>query len=294
MIDEICSTLAEAGLTKGIQRPPINIEITRGDALVAYVFIGSGTFIHIKASELTQLLPAYRAQEAAWRALQKFVPQPLCFFSRNGWDLAVSEGIDALPVQADHLKQFQGVRADDLLTVMTGLIPDNDIPPAYADPQSLLEAILTDFSNKPEAALIERWLGTDAISELCALPVRPQHGDFVPNNLGVTDHGLIVFDWEDYGVVNLAGFDLCTLIAATLDFRAEAIFDVIAGHTNTESDWWSPLIIGYCNAVGIEVTTFRRMIPLHLAIFLFLKKRYGSDIKRAVSLVLHELISRGC
>lgn len=290
MIDEIFAVLAEAGLIHGNRRPPVNIEITRGDALVAYVFIGSDAFIHVKASELTPLRPAYRAHEAAWRTLPKFVPQPLGFFSCNGWDLAVSEGVDAVPVQAEHLRQSRGIRAADLIAVMAGLTPDAELPSTHADPQSLLEAMRADFGDRPEAAIVEHWLNDAAINELRAVPTRPQHGDFVPNNLGIARRGLIVFDWEDYGVVNLAGFDLCTLIAAALDFRAAAISDVIAG---AERDWWSPLIEGYCRGVGIEAATFRRMIPLHLAIFLFLKRRYGSQVKQTVAAVLHDLIRRG-
>lgn len=290
MIDEIFAVLTEAGLLTGYRRPPVNIEITRGDAVVAYVFLGPDRFVHVKASELTPLAPAYRAHEVAWRSLPGFVPQPLGFFSRNGWDLALTEGVDAIPVHSDHLRRSRSIRNEDLLGVLTGMAPNPDLPQEYADPRSLLEALREHFGDRPEANVAELWLTAAAVDELRALPIRPQHGDFVPNNLGLCDRGLVVFDWEDYGVVNLAGFDLCTLIAAGLNFRAPDLANVISGPVRARDDWWSPLIDGYCRGVGIEATTFRRMIPLHLAIFLFLKRRYGSQVKKAVGSALQELI----
>jgi hypothetical protein len=46
-----------------------------------------------------------------------------------------------------------------------------------------------------------------------------QHGDLVANNVGVTARGIVIFDWEDFGRVELPGFDIALFLASCLDYN---------------------------------------------------------------------------
>ncbi len=43
-------------------------------------------------------------------------------------------------------------------------------------------------------------------AQICGLPDQPQHGDLVINNMGLGASGLVNFDWEDFGRLNLLAF----------------------------------------------------------------------------------------
>lgn len=45
-----------------------------------------------------------------------------------------------------------------------------------------------------------------------------QHGDFTANNLGWVKDKLVIFDWEDYGIIQEVGFDFFTLFASMCNF----------------------------------------------------------------------------
>ena len=62
-------------------------------------------------------------------------------------------------------------------------------------------------------------------SDVAALPRIHQHGDLTVNNIGIADGKLTVFDWEDFSLVDLPGFDLAVLLLSMNDFNMQRLSD---------------------------------------------------------------------
>jgi len=102
-----------------------------------------------------------------------------------------------------------------------------------------------------------------------------QHGDFTKNNLAITSTGrLLVFDWEDYGRVDIPFFDLATLIFSmsidngtteAMSRNPAKLFDVSG----------SEEVINIVEKFGLDRASFVWLFPFFMMVFLDLKKSLG-------------------
>jgi hypothetical protein len=122
------------------------------------------------------------------------------------------------------------------------------------------------------------------LSALSTLPLHDQHGDFVVNNLGTRGDGsLAVFDWEDYGAVDVPGLDLFTLEMSLLDELTEM---TAADRPPREAGLDIDRI---CKAIGLPRPLYEQLRTGYAFVFRFLKRNYGPDIRGRVDQLLHRL-----
>ena len=109
-------------------------------------------------------------------------------------------------------------------------------------------------------------------------PRIPQHGDMTLYNFGICGRQVVLFDWEDYGIFDLGGLDVATLLysaGADVDrdpaCRSEALFSMAD----------TPLARSCLKAVGASGGALLRYFPFFLLCFLDLKTRlgYGAQIQ---------------
>lgn len=108
----------------------------------------------------------------------------------------------------------------------------------------------------------------------------PQHCDFTYVNLGVSrDRTLRVFDWEDFGAIRYAGFDLATFIFS--HWAHGGFLEILTGDpAGFASKVHADIGEGVLGRLGFTAAQFTQVFPGHLALFLGLKKDFGDAIMR--------------
>jgi hypothetical protein len=124
-----------------------------------------------------------------------------------------------------------------------------------------------------------------ASEQLRALPSMPQHGDLVMNNLGLDTQGqLVIFDWEDFGAIDLPGLDIFTL---------EYSFAIEAGQRPNRDRWPAPApaFNGHacCSLLGIDPEFYGRMRLVYALVFRYLKRNYGPEVQVRLDRLIHVL-----
>jgi hypothetical protein len=114
-------------------------------------------------------------------------------------------------------------------------------------------------------------------------PAVPQHCDFAKNNIGRTKDGFVIFDWEDYGAVNLAGFDVAVLLSSGCDFDAAQLALLLDGSHGAKTG--AGFITEIMSGLLPENFDWRDFILINLTLFHALKKRLGYS-EQAVDVTL--------
>lgn len=104
------------------------------------------------------------------------------------------------------------------------------------------------------------------------LPAVPQHCDFTYVNCSVTPAGrLVVFDWEDYGLIRYPGFDLATFVCSHCHHGAG--LDRLVGSPQVLLAEVARELGGdFLAAVDLDDATFVRLFPGYVGTFLALKQ----------------------
>lgn len=113
----------------------------------------------------------------------------------------------------------------------------------------------------------------------------PQHGDLVLNNLGLRPgRELIIFDWEDYGAVNLPGLDLFTLENSIhQDFAQQ--FPGRSAQVSIQA-----LDIGrLCEALGLSQDLYAELRLSYALVFRYLKRNYNAEVRARLDLFINGL-----
>jgi len=281
--------LTELRLIEAGARPRINIALTRGASLSADAYLDAERFVHIKASELEPLEVEYRAALAAWQRFGAFVPRPLAFAARDGWDIIITEGVRFEALTLTHFAARSAVPAA-LREFFACSVRQEAAWESGATHLALLDALQADPLTAEWARVVVSRLDKSALAALGQLPRVPQHGDLTRNNVGVTAaQGIVVFDWEDFGAAALPGLDLCTLLLSLAEFEEPTL-----------RDWFSPgqssagrvgaFVTTACEALGLEPAVFRDLLPLYVLVFLKLKAGYSERLRQSLTRLLQELI----
>jgi len=153
--------------------------------------------------------------------------------------------------------------------------------------RTLVRGIRERSTDQHSRVILDEWAAAQVLDDL---PSIPQHGDFTVNNLGVSDKGLVVFDWEDYGKVGLPGFDVCMLIASDLRLQPNRLRALVRGEMQCPG--YATLIAKACPLIGLTPELFLRLVPLYLVVFLDLKRDYGQSIRVAVKQLIDGLFDK--
>jgi hypothetical protein len=286
VIKTVFTILAELGLWQVGQRRCYNVSITKGDVLLITVFTSDHSFLHVRASELVNLQSEFRAHREAWATYPQFVPRPLGYLARDGWEIIVTEGVFYQPLSRN-LTLTSGPVQGILEFFATASRQARSKTPAK--PHGCLLANLHDtFKNTPFASVLQPWLTVPGRGELEAVSHIPQHGDFVLENLGNANSKLVIFDWEDFGKIALAGLDLCSLFISTVEFDAREI-RLLMEVDKSVSNRHASLLKQACVALDLDFQLFRRLIPLYALIFLRLKENYTGRIQQRTAALLQQL-----
>jgi len=282
MLNVVTDLFRELNLLDPGDEPVYDVAISSPAMYNIGAFTARGNFFHVKVKNIGHLPEEYRNCRNAWEAFPRYAPKPLGNYLRGGWEILVVRGIRHRALSSHGLKgSGREVRQEIVryLRFAARTAPVLQPTEPHAAALGRLQARETDPAC---LSVLRQWLRSDA---LASLPCIRQHGDFVVNNLGTTGSGLVVFDWEDFGRVCLPGFDLCTLLAS------EVRFDPVQLRMMMDADGRFPavyreLIEAGSAAAGVESGLFRRMMPLHLVVFLDMKRSYGPAIVDRVKTAL--------
>ena len=264
------------------------INLTQGACLWLMLTRKGACDTYVKFSDCASLgLEAQRCAEAS-RCYPTLAPRFIGHLHQDGLHVLVCRAVDHCGFDAGHLNR-SGLGASALrdlngyFTSMTAAqLPQELTPIQNVD---LIDDFGAYFAANYLAPLARRWLCSDAIWFAMSLPNIPQHGDFVINNIGqVRGGGVVVFDWEDFGVSCLPGLDLFTLElsvagdAAGLFYGRDRLFDPL-----------QRFVRAACEAIQLESTDYHMLTPVYALVFRHLKRNYGPEVRQRMDLLLHDL-----
>jgi len=284
VIDVVTGVLRELGCIVAGADPHLHIGLTRGDTLWLDVFDARGGFVHVKTSDAISLGEEARVYHAAFGTYRDFMPQPLGYVVRDGWEIFACEGVAHRPLLAHHVLHGRGgMLAGYLAAARAARRPD-----AGVGHRPLLARLEAAYAGSRFDAALAPWRTARGRSELAAIGESPQHGDFVLNNLGLRRQGLVVFDWEDFGKITLPGLDLCTLLVSALGTDRPDAAEALAG-CGAPGRRLAPAMRFACDALGLAVDQFQRLVPLHLLAFLQLKEGYATAVHDRIAGLLESV-----
>ena len=284
MIDIVAAVLRELGCLAPDTDPRCHIGLTRGDTLWMDVFDEHGGFVHVKTSDVFSLREEVRVYHAAFGTYRAYMPRPLGYCVRDGWQIFACEGVTHRPLLPHHVVRGGGT----MLAGFFAAARSGRRPGVGGAHHSLLARLEAAYAGSRFDAVLAPWRTAAGHIELAALGDSPQHGDFVLNNLGLRHEGLVVFDWEDFGKVALPGLDLCTLLVSAIDADAPTAADALTGRGVPGRSLASAAETA-CAALGLTVGQFHRLVPLYLLAFLQLKQAYATAVHDRIARLLERV-----
>lgn len=281
-------SLAEHGLVAREDELHYFINLTVGESIAISAYGPRGDFFQIKASEFIDVRPEFEALTEARALYPLFVPRTLAYFSQEGWSVMVSEGVRHSVFSGEEFfrHRHSGVIIAQLQQYFR--TQGQRKAPVGGMAAELLRELSEGFSGTAFESLAAFWLRRFGSNDLEALGQVPQHGDFCVNNLAYAAGGLVIFDWEDFGKVKLAGLDLCSLYLTVTAMRPDAVH-ALASPAGTLPKDLEDFLREACGGLGIAFETFRRLMPFYMLIFLYLKRNYGLPVQERIAALLRAL-----
>ena len=204
----------------------------------------------------------------AHRLLPGQVPEPLLLHEAEDWQVLVTRDLKHRPLTHALLRSPTPLVLEQVQRFFKKLNGAG----ALAAPQSWRATLRELVSRYVDLHGVERtleWLSQPSSNWIDELPASSQHGDFVLNNLGVNESGLVFFDWEDYGQSPLPGLDLCTILISTMSFDVPSLKALFAGR---EAPLLRDLVEQICPMYGLDAQRFEALFSIYLLAFLDLKR----------------------
>lgn len=267
------------------------ISISNGNTISVSSYLDGSRFFQVKVSEIDAFADEYETHLQGWRQFGSVVPKPIGRQIRDGWDVFVAQGVQHKPFIFDPLGREPN---SNKIMLALGRYFMTAVEAAEAgDSQKIHKAFLDQlrghFSNSPLASLVNYWVERGRALGICNLPVIPQHGDFVENNIGGQGDQLIIFDWEDFGKYQIPGLDVCSFcFSVTQDAGTLA---QLMTSLEIQSSALGKFVHDACHALGIDLTLFRSLIPLYLLIFLHAKREYSPTVQSRIERCVRQLTS---
>ena len=98
-----------------------------------------------------------------------------------------------------------------------------------------------------------------------------QHSDLAMTNIGLTKKSIIVFDWEDFGKIQIPMFDLTIFFLSLFQFSVKHFFSVLLNSTSRINH----LIVKIIKSYNLTINDYQTLIPYYLKIFIYVKKKLG-------------------
>jgi hypothetical protein len=283
--------LFDAGLvSRGV---PIQTNlIFKGPILFVDALCNDGAQFHLRLSESVDFSAEYAVSLDAARRFPRNAPFPLGRGVVAEFSWIAYEGLDLRPIRPRTL-----VRASRGSPVFDGLIrfcldsakQTVDFDEAFAKNRDVISRRSEGLHGVPDSFLDQGQRLLDLATQR-AVRNTMQHGDFALNNLATSGHKLIVYDWEDFGKVALAGFDIAVVLASAHDFDPSKLVRYLR---RAQQDDWAgrrQILNAACGAAGVPSSTFVELMPLYLLMFLALKAPpYSQTVRDKVRAALAEV-----
>ena len=252
-----------------------NAFITTGDGVNLDIDCGQRGWFHVKVSRYGSLRSQFEAFRVAYHRFPTFVPEPLAYYDIDGLAVLIARSVKWEPLRRSDLSMAHWHQQLVEFFVVARTTAPDPAASGLAGLESTLGAFFAslDGADSPRCRYLRRTLG--AVAPF--LPAIPQHGDFEINNLGRRGRALVVFDWEDYGAIDAAGLDICLLALSAARKNPEVIRDIRDSPDPRGKPW--AFAKAACDAIGLDFGEFRRLLPLYLLIFRYLKRNYATRIR---------------
>lgn len=291
MLDLVLARMRQLDLIRDERAAHCNVFV-RLDNVLANVFDADGRYYYLRMADAYDLEGEFQVAESVARTVGRFVPQPLAFFREGRLSCMVVEGVHFDIVTGEQLIRARPTSplAKELLAYFCHASSAMAVPDRKADVGASVEILTERYRGTEQASLWNRVLQQSNLDWLKSLHRQKQHGDFVPNNFGMRSNGLVIFDWEDFGKVDLPGFDLAVLFGALVDFqprKLRALRDaVLSGSTRGAIPWLGEA----CRLSRVDQHHFLHALPFYLSLFMWLKDRYSPAIRLKVNSAIVALL----
>lgn len=292
MLTRVFDCLSRQGWFDGSRPFEQTVNFTRGAAIWLLLTRDGVPDTYVKCSEHISLQAEAARYAEASRCHPLLVPRFVGYQRHGGLEVLVCEAVDSLGLNTTRMKtrQMLGRVLDGMDSFFASSLAVK--LPLHLTPLPNAEvavAMQPYFDVTPQAALVRRWLKEETLAWIARQPEVPQHGDLMLNNLGLRDdHSLVVFDWEDFGLVCLPGLDLFTLelslaggVAALLNERRQA-----AGRLHD-------FVSRSCGAIDLPAAEYRAMTGVYALVFRYMKRNYGPGVRARMDELLLALDSDG-
>ena len=249
--------------------------------LVVSVYPDAGNSYLVKVGIRTSLDNEHQGLVTAYGAMPDHVPQPLGLTVARNFQLLVMHGLrhaSLFPFRSardermfvDGIAAFFAVSAKAFRRDGPGR-SQRELPNALSSASTLLD--WPDCDRYRERA--EPIVG--------ALGRMLQHGDFAINNIARSGRRLVFFDWEDFGHIDVPGFDLAILMLSLHEFDVIALKRALTARSVTAA-----IMERGCASLGLTPSQFMFLFPAYLALFIRLKTAlgYGPNVPRRAATAL--------
>ena len=267
MLDAARQALVDAGvMSRGDPLPHFAARMSGNLGILFY--LENGDFYLVRVGLLTRLDREYRGLTTAYRAMPSNVPEPIRLAAYGNYQVFVTRGIHHKPLfplhgAADVEVFMEGISS--YLATSSRAFRQSGVPVSSRRLKEALRAA-TDVVQWPSwEDYFER-----ALAIVQRLSPTLQHGDFAINNIGRRNGQLVFFDWEDFGEIDLPGFDLAILLLSINGFSLAALRAKLS-RASTESD-----IVQRANeALGLSTSEFLYLFPAYAALYIQTKTILG-------------------
>ena len=288
MIDAVKAFLSEHELIRTAS-PAYNIMI--GRSFIFEIFERPHTYITVKVSRNADLQREFESQRASYSVLPEYVPEPLAFGESKGLFLLASEGVPHVRLT---MVTMRGARKripcaiGEYARRSTGVFVNQKSTSQHLDD---LDNAIYSLRDRRLAIALGSYIRSVELEKVHMLPHIRQHGDFVINNIGITDTGIVIFDWEDFGRVELPGFDIGLLLMSCLGYNADFIKLWFEQGVPQDLD---EVIAAAREGLGLSRAMLWMLLPLYLVHFLYLKEMfsYRPMIRDLVRYLITDLLER--
>jgi hypothetical protein len=268
MIETISHLFKEMSLLNEVRELPFYVSFNRNFNF--FVFGNQEEFYQVKVSSERPLREEYEALRIAHKAIPENVPPPVGLYQKAGLEILICRGIRHQKVRSLQGKIIQ----KEIEAILKGSkVFFREENPPFPHMQQVMSAC-DHFGKHPLSIAMRDWLGHLNPGLINSLPHIKQHGDLTLYNMGVAGDKLIIFDWEDFGKINIPGFDLCCLAVNSVTRFSPARVERISERSAYPKEVMD-IIACYCKELPLDQETFFNLYPVYLFCFLYLKHRYA-------------------
>ncbi len=289
MLEIIRKFLIEYGFLDSSEQLDFNFE--NQESLIFYIQNSKSDKILLKVVFNGAGKKEFESQSYAYQTFPFFVPEPL-FYREH-------ERIEFLFFECIFFQNFR-----EKLIFSQKSIWFNDLPEFLFKKNYILKDD-NKFMDNDYVALIDAYkhylpqniytdiqilLDTPLIGKFKLLPIKPQHGDFTINNLGVRNGKMVVFDWENFGFFYTFGLDFTTFISSALNHDPNQIVQFLKGKSSKQTEFLRISLIknSFLNKIELEL-----LFKICYTLFYIMKKKlgYGEEIINKVDRTLTYILN---